>query len=86
MSERCWCDPTPAQVHPWKPCEINLCDADGVVRRGDMPHGVDYQCTGHAHWFGYHIRCTTPIHGQEPLPAIGWIPEAWARRALDGDA
>lgn len=70
----CWCEPTPDQPHPWKPWEINLCDPDGIVRRGDMHHGQDYPCTGHAHWSGYHIRCTTLIHGDGPVPVIGFMP------------
>lgn len=55
--------------------EFPLCDPDGVVRRGALHHGTDYICTGHAHYAGRHIRCSTPFHDQEPLPAIAW-PQA----------
>jgi hypothetical protein len=39
-----------------------LCDDDGIVRGGAMHHGTDYVCTGHAHFGGEHIRCTSPAH------------------------
>lgn len=39
-----------------------LCDDDGIVRRGPMHHGTDYTCTGHAHYGGDHIRCTSAGH------------------------
>ena len=42
--------------------EFPLCDDDGIVRRGAMHHGTDYQCTSHAHFAGEHIRCTSPAH------------------------
>lgn len=35
---------------------IELCDAEGMVR------GAGYRCTGHAHWQGLHILCTSPAH------------------------
>lgn len=75
----CWCEPAPGEPHPWEPWEINLCDPDGVVRRGAMHHGQDYPCTGHAHWSGYHIRCTTPVHGQGPVSVIGFMPKGGFR-------
>jgi hypothetical protein len=31
-----------------------------------MHHGVDYPCTGHAHYAGQHIECTNPVHAQQP--------------------
>lgn len=55
--------------------EGQLCDADGMVRRGAMHHGTDYFCTGHAHHAGMHIRCTNPIHVREFGPTPGpWYP------------
>ena len=42
--------------------EFQLCDPDGIVRRGAMWHGTDYTCTTHAHFGGEHIRCTNPFH------------------------
>lgn len=42
--------------------ELPLCDEDGIVRRGAMHHGTDYICTGHAHFEGEHINCSTPFH------------------------
>lgn len=39
-----------------------LCDDDGIVRGGAMHHGTDYTCTGHAHFAGHHIRCTSAGH------------------------
>ena len=47
---------------------LRLCDEDGVVRKGAMHHGTDYPCTGHAHFAGEHIICSTPIHWYEPPP------------------
>jgi hypothetical protein len=46
-----------------------LCDDDGIVRGGAMHHGTDYVCTGHAHFGGEHIRCTSPAHA----PKVAWI-------------
>lgn len=40
-----------------------LCDSDGIVRDGAMHHGEDYPCTGHAHFAGAHICCTSGAHG-----------------------
>lgn len=42
--------------------DLQLCDDDGIVRRGAMHHGTDYPCTGHAHFGGKHLRCTGPAH------------------------
>jgi hypothetical protein len=42
--------------------EATLCGDDGIVRGGSMHHGTDYPCTGHAHKYGEHIRCTSPAH------------------------
>lgn len=39
-----------------------LCDPDGIVRKGVMHHGTDYPCTGHAHFAGDHIVCTSVGH------------------------
>jgi hypothetical protein len=39
-----------------------LCDDDGTVRSGAMRHGTDYPCTGHAHFAGEHIKCSSPAH------------------------
>lgn len=39
-----------------------LCDDDGIVRGGALHHGTDYQCTGHAHYAGFHITCNNPVH------------------------
>lgn len=41
---------------------LRLCDEDGIVRKGAMHHGTDYECTGHAHFAGEHIICATPFH------------------------
>ena len=61
----CWCgEPEGSSVHRWSSFEAALCDPDGVVRHGVMHHGGDYECTGHAHWAGLHIRCTSPAHAQ----------------------
>lgn len=46
--------------------EVSLCGDDGIVRGGAMHHGVDYPCTGHAHFAGEHIRCTSPAHSDVP--------------------
>lgn len=43
---------------------FQLCDDDGMVRRGALHKGVDYPCTSHAHFAGEHIRCTNPLHGE----------------------
>lgn len=45
-----------------------LCDDDGIVRRGAMHHGTDYPCTGHAHFAGEHIKCSSGAH-PDGLPA-----------------
>lgn len=39
-----------------------LCDEDGIVRSGVMHHGKDYVCTGHAHYVGEHIWCSSSAH------------------------
>lgn len=58
---------------------FRLCDDDGTVRRGAMHHGTDYTCTGHAHYAGMHIRCTTPVHVQPFNPTPGpWYPATLA--------
>lgn len=53
--------------NPSLPCDyphlgMVLCDDDGVVRGGGMHDGTDYPCTGHAHFGGHHILCTSPAH------------------------
>ena len=63
----------PVSVPPWSDGDpytmaTSLCDDDGIVRRGAMHHGADYPCTGHAHFSGEHIRCTSPGH-PEGFPA-----------------
>lgn len=63
----------PVRVPPWSDDDpytmaVTLCDDDGIVRRGAMHHGTDYPCTGHAHFQGEHIRCTSPGH-PEGFPA-----------------
>lgn len=47
--------------------EALLCD-DGTVRGGPMHRGWDYVCTGHAHFCGEHIRCTSQAHAPKTLP------------------
>ncbi len=68
--------------------EFQLCDDDGMVRRGALHRGTDYPCTSHAHYAGMHIRCTGPAHRRgDPvglavvttlpatmLPAAAWTP------------
>lgn len=44
-----------------------LCDEDGIVRKGAMHHGTDYECTGHAHFGGFHITCTSRAHPNAPV-------------------
>lgn len=46
-----------------------LCDDDGIVRRGAMHHGIDYPCTGHAHFAGEHIECISEAH-PSGLPTV----------------
>jgi len=42
---------------------LELCDTDGTVRAGYPFHdGIDYPCTGSAHFAGKHIPCSNPIH------------------------
>lgn len=41
---------------------VKLCDDDGIVRSGRFHSGTDYPCTGHAHFAGEHIECTSPAH------------------------
>lgn len=65
--------PTPVSVPPWSDEDpytmaAALCHDDGIVRGGAMHHGTDYPCTGHAHFAGEHIRCTSPGH-PEGFPA-----------------
>jgi hypothetical protein len=60
------------QSHPVRPpawsdedpytMSARLCDDDGIVRGGAMHHGTDYPCTGHAHFAGEHIRCSSAGH------------------------
>lgn len=59
--ERRWDDPYTQ--------EFPLCDDDGIVRRGAMHHGTDYPCTGHAHFGGEHIKCTSPAHEAVTCPS-----------------
>lgn len=49
-----------------------LCDDDGIVRGGSMHRGRDYRCTGHAHFAGEHMYCTSPAHpdNQRPMPEL----------------
>lgn len=47
---------------------MQLCDDDGIVRRGAMHHGTDYPCTAHAHYAGQHIECMSPAHAVDALP------------------
>lgn len=42
--------------------EAKLCGDDGIVRGGVMHHGLDYSCTGHAHYAGEHIKCISKVH------------------------
>lgn len=55
--------------HPGEPFTMaaRLCD-DGVV--GDLDAG-GYLCTGGAHRFGEHIKCTSPSHTAVSLAAAG---------------
>lgn len=46
-----------------------LCDDDGIVRGGAMHHGTDYPCTGHAHYAGEHIYCTSEAH-EDPTQGL----------------
>lgn len=41
---------------------LALCDDDGIVRSGRFFKGTEYPCTGHAHFAGEHIECTSPAH------------------------
>jgi hypothetical protein len=82
--------PEPVHVPPWDDDDpytmaTQLCDDDGIVRRGAMHDGASYPCTGHAHFAGHHIRCMSPGHPEglpaglnELLRAPGWIPEVAA--------
>lgn len=75
--------------------DAQLCDDDGIVRGGAIYSGTDYTCTGHAHKFGEHIRCTSPAHGSvgrpgmvivvrpEPGPHAGTIMSIDMARALE---
>lgn len=59
--------PEPVRVPPWSDADpytmsARLCDDDGIVRSGAMHHGTDYTCTGHAHFAGEHIRCSSAGH------------------------
>lgn len=60
-------DQLPADGDPYTAAAV-LCDPDGIVRKGPMHHGVDYPCTGHAHYAGQHIACTTAIHTADGQP------------------
>lgn len=42
--------------------ELSLCDDDGIVRSGRFHHGIDYPCTGSAHFGGIEIVCASPAH------------------------
>lgn len=55
-----------------------LCDNNGMVRRGVMHHGVDYPCTGHAHYARQHIECTNPAHRPAPPKASKARPWHWS--------
>lgn len=54
--------------HPNEPFTfgIQLCGDDGIVRR---LRRENYTCTGGAHRFGAHIRCTSPAHAALSSPA-----------------
>lgn len=41
---------------------LKLCNDDGTVERDRHGENADYPCTGHAHRFGEHIECTSPVH------------------------
>lgn len=77
--------------------DARLCDDDGIVRQGVMHHGTDYPCTGHAHFGGDHIRCTSPAHvpdlgpcqccENEPAVGVAAVPGApmsiaWGKECL----
>ena len=81
-------------VDHWEQMDARLCDDDGIVRRGPMHHGVDYQCTGHAHWAGYHITCISPAHQaavtigtfltpDTSVPAVEWRADGSNRFVVD---
>lgn len=53
-----WCPGVPFDLG------IQLCDDDGIVRKGRFHSGTDYPCTGGAHFADKHIRCTSPSHEQ----------------------
>lgn len=80
-------------VPPWDDADpytmaAALCDDDGIVRGGAMHHGTDYPCTGHAHFAGEHIRCTSGGH-PDGLPsdlraAIESLTDEEAQRLMAG--
>ena len=61
---------------------MQLCDDDGIVRRGAMHKGVDYPCTTTAHFTGEHIYCTSPAHqlSEDQENAAWWISHDGKRR------
>lgn len=58
--------------------ELKLCDNDGIVRSGAMHRGTDYECAGHAHYAGEHIRCTSPAHDASERRARLYVDELLA--------
>jgi hypothetical protein len=60
-----------------------LCDDDGIVRGGSRHDGRDYPCTGHAHFAGEHLYCTSPAHPRNAtIPSVDELP-ADLRRVLE---
>lgn len=58
--------------------DFPLCDDDGIVRSGVMHKGTDYDCTGHAHWGGQHIRCTSSAHARHHNEFLAQSDEVYA--------
>lgn len=48
-----------------------------------MHHGVDYLCTGHAHFAGEHILCTSVAHSTAALAAAFTGDEITLRDEMD---
>lgn len=94
MAERSGPDAYAVSAPPWSDADpytmaLALCDDDGIVRSGAMHHGTDYQCTGHAHYAGEHIRCISPGHPngmpRDVLNVLQHDPVAALRRAVERD-